>query len=214
LPEFGIWSDPELLKKAEEEGLSILLLPILNPFEVHEIRTGIWPLLKSKQEVVLSMTLNAFDPVHRMVYLIHLESRRITLPKFDQGLGFGDPATNERKWESIPETAWQKHWSHIIARQTAVFLKETAKRSWTGQIVSTESETVSINAGLDIGLRDGLVCEVFEKVESIGPNGWKVFSEGSKVGEIRITKTMDRTALAVPLDKAEIKPGQLIRVKN
>lgn len=214
LPEFGLWSDAELLKKAEEEGLSILLLPILNPFEIHEIRTGIWPLIKSKQELELSMTLNAFDPVHHMVYLIHLESQKITLPKFDQGFAFGDPVNNEQKWKSIPEAAWQKHWSHIIARQVAVFLKETAKRSWTGQIVSTESEIVLINAGLNIGLRDGLVCEVFEKVESLGPNNWKVFLEGPKVGEIQITKTMDQTALAVPLDKAEIKPGQLIRVKN
>lgn len=215
LPEFGLWSDPELLKKAEEEGLNILLLPILNPFEIHEIRTGIWPLLKSKQELELSMTLNAFDPVHHTVYLIHLENRRITIPKFDlQGFGPGDQASNEQKWKSISDPTWEKNWSHIIARQVAIFLKETVKRPWTGQIVSAEPETVLINAGRDIGLRDGLVCEVFEKVESLGPNNWKVFLEGPKVGEIQITKTMDQTALAVPLDKAEIKPGQLIRVKN
>jgi hypothetical protein len=215
LPEFGIWSDAELLKKAEEEGLSILLLPILNPFEIHEIRTGIWPLLKNKQELELSMTLNVFDPIHHLVYLIPLESQKITLPKFDQGLGFGDPVTNEQRWKSIPEAAWQKHWSHIITRQAAAFLKETAKQPWTGQILSIESETVLINAGRDIGLQDGQVFEVFEKVESQqGAGIWKVFIEGPKVGEIKVTKTMDKTALAVPLDKAEIKPGQLIRVKN
>ncbi|RPI74349.1 MAG: hypothetical protein EHM45_19220 [Desulfobacteraceae bacterium] len=214
LPEFGLWSDPELLKNAEEYDLNILLLPVLNPFKIHEIRAGIWPLFKSKQELDLSMTLNAFDPVHRLVYLIHLENRKITLPKFDQGFGFGDPINNEQKWKSIPDQTWEKNWSHIIARQVAVFLKETAKRPWTGQIITVESETLAINAGLDIGLRDGLVCEVFKRVESQGPQGWKVLSEGPKVGEIRITKTMDRTALALPLNKAEIKPGQLIRVKN
>jgi hypothetical protein len=216
LPEFGIWSDAALMKKAEQEGYSVFLLPIINPFEIHEISTGMWPITKNKQALEISMTLHAFDAVHHTVFLIQLETQTVTLPTFDQGLGFGEPIpNNEQRWRSIPNATWKKHWTHIISRQAAAFAKSLGKQPWAGQILSVESQTVLINAGRDVGFQDGRILEVFEKIETqAGANPWKELTEGPKVGEIRITQTMDQTALAVPLDKAEIKPGQLVRLKN
>jgi hypothetical protein len=215
LPELGIWSDAVMLKKAEADGGDILLLPILNPFEVHEKRSGIWPIFKSKEELEVSMTINVFDLVRHTVYLINVESQKIKIPNSDlQGLVLGDQVSNEQKWKYIPEAAWQKTWSHIIARQASAFFKDLRKQPWTGQIVATEAENILINAGQDAGVREGQIFEVFEKSEPLpGANGQIFFQAGPKLAEIQVTKVQEKTALAKPLNPLEVKTGQWIRVK-
>lgn len=206
--QFGIVIDAEQAKRAEEKGANVLITAVANPMEVHRKRTGIWPFRSVKQDVEISLAVNAFDVITGTLFLTHLESRTIRVPVFDEGeVGVVKPEIDQKKFD--------KALSQILQDQASTLGKALASKPWLGRILSAEPNRVVINAGQDVGCNPGLVFEVYGQGESIQSASGRVIDIlGPKTGEIRIVEVQGNQAFAVPLEGAPIEPGQVIRVKR
>jgi hypothetical protein len=89
------------------------------------------------------------------------------------------------------------------------------QKVWTGRIVSIDTKEIIINAGSDVGLRQGVVLDVFRKGECITSFQKQIYQlPGPKAGEIKIISMKTRHSLAEPIDGDGFKVGQIVKVKD
>ncbi|MBW1799349.1 MAG: hypothetical protein JRJ85_01335 [Deltaproteobacteria bacterium] len=206
-PQLGIVIEPDLAKKAEEMGVNILVTMVLHPFEVRLNKLGVWPLIRIKRELEISLVVNALDITNGTLILSNLEKRKTKLP-----------------WdlEDEPETGKQidvkirnKLLSRILEDQADLLRKQLKGHPWSGRVLSASHEQIIISAGEEIGISAGRMFNVFERGESIrSVNGETFFLLGEKVGEIKAVKIMKRYTAAVPVTGEDFKAGQIIQVMN
>jgi hypothetical protein len=79
-PEFGIVTDPEQARRAEQMGMNVMLTAVFTPLETQRIKTGIWPFRKVKDETEIAMYVNAFDVINGTLLLTRLESAKVRTP--------------------------------------------------------------------------------------------------------------------------------------
>ena len=206
-PQFGVVIDPELIKKAEDKGMDVLITSILNPFEVTYEKSGIWPLRKIRRKIEISMAVNAIDINNGTLFLTTLKTKVIKTKEEvleDQ----------EDIWE-IDYHILDKALSPILKDQAAAVLDALIKQPWAGRIVSVDNEIIRINGGKDIGVSEGNIFEVFGKGESIhSVSGKDYYLLGPKVGELKAEKVMQDHSSAVPLNGEKFAVGQVIIIKR
>ena len=206
-PEFGVVIDSALIKNADEMGMNVLIVGVLNPFERTARRWGIWPLRKTRRELEISVSVSAVDLIDGTLLLTHLETRKRKTSTDDPGWELGKTKIDEDRLE--------KELSDILEDQASNITEELRDQPWRGKVISADGQSIVINAGKDIGLTNGSVFEVFEKGESVRSlNGRQFHLLGPKVGEIETVKVMDSYATAVPLTEGQFEAGQEIRTKN
>lgn len=206
-PEFGIVVDPALIKSADELGLGVLIMGVLNPFEVTSRKRGIWPIRFMRHNVEVSLLINAFDVIDGTLFLTHLEARKIKIS--------GDDLEVEGNPQKIDEEKLEKALSRIVEDQAETITEGLREQPWRGKVVSAEGETITINAGTDVGLTNDVVFEVFEIGEAIrSASGRNFYLLGQKVGEIKTVNVMQSRASAVPLSGKQFRAGQIIKVKD
>ena len=89
------------------------------------------------------------------------------------------------------------------------------QKVWTGRIVSLNTKEIIINAGSDVGLRPGVVLEVFRKGEYITSFNKQTYQlPGPKAGEIKIVSIQQHHSFAEPMKEGNFKPGQIIKIKD
>jgi len=210
-PEFGITIDPDLAKRAEELGMSVLITTILNPFEISRKKTGIWPLRKLRQETEISFLVNAVNLSNGTMFLSNLESETIKTP-LDEFLLEDE---EERKDIPISDELFNKAVNRLLKDQAETILGSLESQAWTGRILSVNEKTIIINAGKDVGLPADKIFEVFGKGDSIlSASGRHLFVLGPKIGELQTVKVMDTYSAAKPLADGPFRAGQIIRVKQ
>jgi hypothetical protein len=207
-PKFAVVIDPAMIEKADQMGMNVLVAGVLNPSEMRARKWGWWPIRGVKREVEISLLLNAYDIITGTLLLTHLETRKIKV------------STDNPEWEEegkydIDETELEEELSEILEDQASALRDELEDQPWRGKIMSVDGETFMINAGMDIGLSNGCMFQVFSKGERIRSLSGKYFYLlGSKVGEIKTIKVMDSHASAVPVNGGPFKTGQIITIKN
>jgi len=205
--EFGIIIDPDLAKRAEELGMNVLIMGVLNPFEETTRKTGIWPLRKSRREIEVSMLVNTIDVISGTLFMSNLETRRIKIPE--------DASEWEGDKKQIDGQLLEKELSRILASQTSAITRTLMDRPWYGRIISANQKTVMINAGKDIGLTQGRKFDVFGRGESIlSASGKSFYLLGPKVGVIKAVSVMQSHSSTVPLNDGPFSAGQVIKIKN
>lgn len=206
-PKYGIVTDHELAKQAEEMGMDILITSVLSPFEWISRKVGLWPLLRSRREVEISMVVNALDIINGTLILTSQESRKIKIKipdDEDEGVESKKEIDDERLSEEL---------STILKRQASAIIKGIIEQPWSGRILSASDEII-INAGKDVGIKEDSVFNVFGKGDPIkSVSGRTVYLLGPKVGEIKTVKVMDTHSSAAPLTNGSFKAGQIIRLK-
>ena len=195
--------DPALLKSADELGINVLVVAALTPFESETRRRGIWPFRRTRQEVDISLLVNAVDVIDGSFFLTHLVTKK-------KGI-----SANPTEKASIKKTEIDEALAELLQDQAAVIRDKLRDHPWRGKITLADPEGLLINAGKDIGLETGQVFEVFAKGAPIhSMNGRDFPLLGPKVGEIETVTVMDSTAKAVPLIGGPFEAGQVIREKK
>lgn len=205
--ELGVVIDPALRKSADQMGINVLIVSVLNPIATNITRAGIWPFRKTVQDYETSMLVNAVDLIDGTLFLSHLETRKIRI------------STEDSEWEQgktkIDEDQLEKELYEIVKDQASAIEKELREQPWRGKIISADGQAIGISAGKDIGLTNRSVFEVFGKGEPIRSLSDELFYPlGPKVGEIETVKVMDSQATAVPLAGGPFEAGQVISLKK
>lgn len=208
-PGYGIIIDPDQAKRAEEMGMNVLLTVIINPFEFHSVRAGIWPFRHTKKEVEISIFVNALDITNGTLLLTHMESRQFRI--HEDLMEWEEEDENELR-RNIDEKDLEKALAGMVEDQAETLNRNLKTHPWAGRILSVEKENVIISAGKDVGVAPGNVFEVYERGEAIRSHtGRSYYLLGAKVGEVKAVQVMDSSASAVPLSEETLKAGYLIR---
>jgi hypothetical protein len=216
-PEFGIVTDPEYARRADQMGMNIMLTAVFTPQETQRIKTGIWPFRKIKDETEIAMYVNAFDVINGTLLLTRLESVKIrTVPDIiDEDWEEEENPEPQKIKPEIDEKTLAKSLSEIVENQAAEVSSALRERPWLGRISSSDASGTYINAGSEVGVKPGNVFEVLGPGETIASASGRTLSlPGSAVGEIKVTEVMqDRALVSVP-EGASFKAGQIIRFKK
>jgi hypothetical protein len=201
---------PELMSEAREMSINAIIFQTLNPLEANPHKTGIWPFRRKAWRFTLSMNVDIVD-VNRGTILLSKEIvHAITL---------SDEEAKDKK-ERSPNVETKKrtlrqYLPDIIEKAATAASLSLNSRVWTGTIVSADDKRILINAGRDVGLRAGVVFEVFGEGEPITSfKGQTHHLPGPKVGEIRTVRVEPRYSWAEPIAGTAFKSGQLIQVKK
>jgi hypothetical protein len=213
VPEFGIITDPDQAKKAAEMGMNVMITAVMSPYDVETRKKGIWPFRKVVADVELPLIVNAYDVVNETLLMTNLESVKIEtdVEEFDE---FLDEEPGKLKYELDPEEV-SKAWARILERQAAALNKKLMAQPWMGRVLSVGSEGAVINAGKDVGLKEGAVFEVLGRAETIqSASGRPVALMGPRIAALKVTEIKERHALTTPLEDAQVQAGQIIRIKR
>jgi hypothetical protein len=202
--------DPEILREAKERGMNAIIFETINPIELNPGKSGIWPFRKKAWSCTVSMNIDIVDVNSETMLLSKEIADNITLSSEEN--------TEETENGSNAETK-----KRALKKRLPNILKEAAKAAslslnqevWTGRIVSIDTKEIIINAGSDVGLRQGVVLEVFRKGECITSFQKQIYQlPGPKAGEIKIISMKTGHSLAEPIDGDGLKVGQIVRVKD
>ena len=195
-----------LVENAENLGMNAVITGVLNPFEITTKKKGIWPFRKYRKIYEISMVVNVVDIISRTLLLTRLETEEVPV-SLDKAEGL-----NEKEMFDL---ILSKALPGILKHQASIVAKELAKDPWTGKILAVDNDTITINAGKDVGLQPGHCFDVFGWGESIRcGNGKSLNLLGGKIGEIKVTSVMEKHSLTVPAKQGKFLPGLVIRFRH
>jgi len=214
-PEYGIVTDPEQARRADQMGMNVMLTAVFSPFDTQRIKTGLWPFRKIKDETEIAMYVNAFDVVNGTLLLTHLESVKIRTEADiieEDEEEFAEP---QKTKPEIEEKTLEKSLSQIVDRQAAEVGSALRERSWFGRILSSDASGIYISAGSDVGVVPGSVFEILGPGETISSaSGRQLAILGAKVGEVAVTEVLKDRALVSVQEGSSFRAGQVIRFKK
>jgi hypothetical protein len=214
-PEYGIVTDPEQARRADQMGMNVMLTAVFSPFDTQRIKTGLWPFRKIKDETEIAMYVNAFDVVNGTLLLTHLESVKIRTEADiieEDEEGFAEP---QKTKPEIEDKTLEKSLSQIVDRQAAEVGSALRERSWFGRILSSDASGTYISAGSDVGVVPGSVFEVLGSGETISSaSGRQLALLGAKQGEVVVTEVLKDRALVSVQEGSSLRAGQVIRFKK
>lgn len=202
--------DPGLMREARELGMNAIVFETVNPLETNSVKSGIWTSGEKARRFTLSINIDIVD-VNRETILLSKEIvDRITVPdgeaeKEKEGITDGETKKTALK-ECLP---------NMLEKAATAASLSLNREVWIGRIESSDNKRIIINAGRDVGLRPGVVFEVFDKGESITSFRGKTYQlPGPKVGEIRTVGIEPRHSMAEPITGTDFKKGQIVRAKD
>ena len=202
--------DPELLREAKERGMNAIIFETINPIQLNPGKSGIWPFRKKAWDCTVSMNIDILDVTSETLLLSKEIAGNITLSS--------EETTEETEKDGNTETkkmALTKCLPDILKEAANAASLSLNQKAWTGRIVSIDTKEIIINAGSDVGLRPGVVLEVFSEGEYITSFNEQTYQlPGPKVGEIKIVGLKTRHSLAEPINGNGFKAGQIVKVKD
>jgi len=202
--------DPELVRVSQERGINALIFETVNPIEVDLVRKGIWPFRRRAQRFTVSVNIDIVDVNTRTVILGEDLAKDITFSGEEIRTEKEETPYAEKKRKALKECL-----PEILKKAARSATRSLNQQAWTGRIVSLDQQGIMVNAGRDVGLRPGVVLEVFCTGESITSCTGQTYElPGVKVGEIKIVVLKTRHSFAEPIKGNSFKPGQIIRVKD
>ena len=208
VPEESI--DPETLREAKERGMNAIIFETINPVELNPGKSGIWPFRKKAWDCTVSINIDIIDVTSETLLLSKEIAETITLST--------EETVEETQKNGLAETkkkALKECLPDILREAANAAILSLNQKVWTGRIASINTKEVRINAGSDVGLRPGVVLEVFSKGEYISSFNKQTHQlPGPKAGEIKIVSLKPRYSFAEPIDGDGFKVGQIVRVKD
>jgi hypothetical protein len=204
-PRFGIVTPKDYILKAEERGLNVLITGVLNPIDVTMRRTGIWPFRKNTYFQEISVVVNLIDLSSGAVMLTRLESKTFSSSE-EEFVG------NEQEFM---EELVNKHMPEILKKEVSAISDVLEEIPWVGKVLSVEGDTIRVNGGRDVGLKEGQLFRVFSQGESVPSLSGRLYPVRSKeVGRIEIVSVGDTDAVARPVSGGPFAIGQPILLKD
>jgi hypothetical protein len=204
-PRFGIVTPKDLIQKAEQHGLNLLITGVLNPVDITTGRTGIWPFRKNTRFYTVSLVVNLIEVNTGAVLLTRLESETFHGPDEE----FAD-SEKEFMIELI-----KNHLPDILKKQIGAISDVLDRTPWIGKVLSGGDKAVRINGGRDIGVENGQVFLVFSYGKWVPSLSGRPYPVRSKtVGEIEVVSVGDKESVARPLSGGPFAAGQVILLKH
>lgn len=202
--------DPELLKELKEMGINAIVFQTLNPIETNPDKTGIWPFRRKTWRCAVSMNIDIGD-VNRGTILLSKEVAHTITFSVEEGEEKQEsPSNAETKKNALREAL-----PAMVEKAAAATIDSLNTQAWMGTILSADGKGIRINAGMDAGLRPGIVFEVFDQGAPIKSFSGDIYHlSGPKVGEIRAFSIEHHYSWAEPIDGTGFKAGQTVRVKK
>jgi len=202
--------DPELVRVSQERGINALIFETVNPIEVDLVRKGIWPFRRRAQRFTVSVNIDIVDVNTRTVILGEDLAKDITFSGEEIRTEKEETPYAEKKRKALKECL-----PEILKKAARSATRSLNQQAWTGRIVSLDQQGIMVNAGRDVGLRPGVVLEVFCTGESITSCTGQTYElPGVKVGEIKIVASKTHHSFAEPVRGTDHQPGQIVRVKD
>lgn len=203
--ERGVVTDPELIRKADEMGMNILVTNVLEPLNYTAKKRGIWPFRKLKGEYEVAMLVNAVDIINGTLIVSSRDIDRIKMGPVPEGQKTPPP------WG---EEAMNDVLNDMQKGQASTLLDALSRQEWREKI-TLDGGKIKINGGADIGIAKGSVFEVFGRGEPIKSiTGKEFYAQGMTIGEIRVTDVFEDHSFAVPLGDKIFENGQTILLKT
>jgi len=204
--EYGIITNPEMIRNARAQGMNAVIAGALNPVEVSRKKAGIWPFRRKVVVYRVSMVVNVVDVNSGYLYLTSLESEEVTFPLEEDGL-----QDEKREREEALESVLPR----IVKRQANAVSKELGEKPWTGTILSVVKSGVTISGGHDAGILPGQVFTVYPSAEPIATkDGRTLHPIGKAIGNITVEEVMSDRSRAVGSQGGPFLEGQLVRLKR
>lgn len=202
--------DPELLRVSQERGINALIFETVNPIEVDLVRKGMWPFRRKAQRFTVSVNIDIVDVNTRTVILGEDLAKDITFSGEEIRTETEKTPYAEKKTKALKECL-----PEILKKAARSATRSLNQQAWTGRIVSLDQQGIMVNAGRDVGLRPGVVLEVFCTGECITSCTGQTYElPGVKVGEIKVVTLKTRYSLAEPVKGDGFKVRQIVRVKD
>ena len=202
--------DPELVREAKEMGMNAIIFETLNPVEINQIKAGIWPFRRKARRFTVSMNVDILD-VNRGTIILSKEVADTTTFSDEEARGEEEKSTSTE----TKKMALKACLPDLLKKAAKTATHSLNGQVWTGSIVSADNKGIIINAGRDVGLRQGIVFEVFGEGDPITSfKGQTYRLPGPKVGEIRIVGIKSRHSSAEPINGTAFKSGQIIKIKQ
>ena len=108
--------------------------------------------------------------------------------------------------------AWlQDAFEQMIMKMANRLCEALFNLSWSGFVVGTEGNLIQLSSGSRVGLKPGLVLEVFDSSEIItGVNGQRYIVPGLKVGEVKVKTVFPDRSEAEPVSGDDIREGSIL----
>ncbi|MFP4086572.1 MAG: hypothetical protein ACLFUL_07240 [Desulfobacteraceae bacterium] len=205
-PQYGIVTNSSLVDFAEKEEMNAILVGVLNPVEIMIRKTGWWPFDKWRKIFIVSVSVNVIDTASKTLFLTHLESQDFAIPLEETDEIDPEAFIRECLKEALPD---------LIEEQVSAIEAKLDRHPWTGKILAVEKGTLMINAGKDVGVKEGQRFEVFASGKTIASgSGRPVHLLGEAQGEIEAATVMDNHALAETVSGGPFVAKQFVRVKR
>ncbi len=205
-PQFGVVTSSKLVDIAADMGMNALIIGVLDPVEIAVHKTGFWPFDSWRRFYTVSAAVNVIDTASKtLIYTdIALKEYDVTLEESEQQ----DQESYIRQitLEALPD---------LVNDLGSTMDFKVSDEPWTGKVLAVDGDTIMINAGKEVGLKDEAVFKVFSVGESItSGTGRTIHLLGETVGEIKVTSVMEKHSLAEPLSGGPFEAKQFIRLKQ
>ena len=205
-PQFGVITSSKLVDIAADMGMNALIIGVLNPVEMVVHKTGFWPFDSWRRFYTVSAAVNVIDTASKtLIYTdIALKEYAMTLEESEQQ----DQETYIRQitLEALPG---------LIDDLGSTMDFKVSDEPWTGKVLAVDGDTIMINAGKEVGLKDEAVFKVFSVGESMtSGTGRTIHLLGETVGEIKTTSVMEKHSLAEAISGGPFEAKQFIRLKQ
>lgn len=205
--QYGIVIDNEQVLKAQEAGMNILLSCVIHPIELDIKRKGIWPFRKTRRMVGVSISVNAIDTTNKTLVV----SKNDTVSLKTNEINPDDTV----EWKPDMNLI-EKGIDSVIEELSDLVSEKLAEYPWQSRVHKSESDSIVIKAGHDIGIDNNTVFELYSRGESIKSfTGDEYSILGNKLGEARVKSvSRDRTVLGISPGSDVFKNAEVIRVKR
>ena len=127
-----------------------------------------------------------------------LDSKRIDGEAKSGGLSFGYSGSFDINSSGFKKTPVGKAAQMAIDRAVHYLTKKLANVPWRGKVILTKEDTIFVNAGMNAGIEQGDLFEVYREGESlIDPDtGMDLGSERSRIGDIKVFEVREKFSKA------------------
>ncbi|RLB13017.1 MAG: hypothetical protein DRG39_00280 [Deltaproteobacteria bacterium] len=200
MPRFGIINLPGLIKDASKLNMNYLVTGIMDVMKAERRVNGVWPFRHFDQVFEAVMVINVIDTVTGALVESNMESAEFAIPLKKM------PKDQNKLFVKVLKQTMPS----LLRRQTRLVAKVLQKDIWKARILEVYNNPgkVKIGAGKDVGIKEGMLLKVFEWGKRINsPYASSFHCLGKKIGEIKIVSVKEHYSIAVPLNKADYRPG-------
>ncbi|MFH1674488.1 MAG: hypothetical protein ABIF87_13820 [Pseudomonadota bacterium] len=187
-------------------GLNAILTGTLLDITIAETKEDVSVIEDTLPAAFLDLEVNLYDVETNAVLLSEFVKATVNISDLDRTI----PSDQQGYDSRIAKKMLQAAAFQLIDKICTVMEEEP----WKGYVISCEN-SVEISAGSDVGLRKGDVLEVLGCERPIEGNTGKCYLiSGAKVGEIKIEKLFQHTAVAEVISGAALDKSNCVKLKS